>query len=79
MTHGHELKGGMLVGGGTEQRGIMGRKQWDICSSIINKGITGTTIKDTWTKSWGRVEVGGGRGFGWVGVEGWGEKPHNCN
>ena len=22
---------------------------------------------------------GGGRGFGWHGVEGWGEKAHNCN
>ena len=26
MTHGHELRGGMLVGGGTGQRGIKGRK-----------------------------------------------------
>ena len=25
------------------------------------------TIKDTWTKSRGRVEVGEGGGFGWVG------------
>ena len=23
--------------------------------------------------------VGRGQGFGWGGVEGWGEKPHNCN
>ena len=22
---------------------------------------------------------GGGRGFGWGGVEGWGEKAYNCN
>ena len=22
---------------------------------------------------------GEGWGFGWGGVEGWGEKPHNCN
>ena len=43
------------------------------------EGITGTTIKDTWTKSRGRVEVGEGGGFGWGGVEGWGEKAHNCN
>ena len=34
---------------------------------------------NTWTKSRGRVEVGEGRGFGWGGVEGWGEKAHNCN
>ena len=41
--------------------------------------FTGTVvpIKDTWTKSRGRVEVGGG--FGWGGVEGWGENADNCN
>ena len=38
-----------------------------------------TTIKDTWTKSRGRVEVGEGGVFSWGGVEGWGEKAHNCN
>ena len=43
------------------------------------EGITETTIKDTWTKSRGRVEVREGGGFGWGGVEGWGEKAHNCN
>ena len=42
-------------------------------------GITGTTIKDTWTKSRGRVELGKGGGFGWGRVEGWGEKAYNCN
>ena len=41
--------------------------------------FTGTTIKDTWTKSRGRVEVGEGSGFSWGGVEGWGEKAYNCN
>ena len=46
---------------------------------LKNYFITGTTIEDTWTKSRGRVEVGEGRGFGWGGVEGWGEKAHNCN
>ena len=30
------------------------------------EGITGTTIKHTWTKSWGRGEVGEGVGFGGV-------------
>ena len=49
----------------------MGRGQWE-------KGIAGTTIKDTWTKSRGRVEVGE-RGFDWAGVDGWGEKAYNCN
>ena len=50
----------------------MGRGQW-------GEGITGTTIKDSWTKSKGRVEMGEGGGFGWGGVEGWGEKAYNCN
>ena len=27
----------------------------------------------------GRVEVGERGGFSWGGVEGWGEKAHNCN
>ena len=46
----------------------MGRGQW-------REGLTGTTIKDTWTKSRGRVEVWEGGGFDWDGV-GWrgGEK-----
>ena len=35
MTHGHELKGGMQVGGGV-QREIKGRK-WDNCNIIMNK------------------------------------------
>ena len=43
------------------------------------EGITGTTIKDTWTKPRGRVERGEGGGFTWGGVEGWGEKAYNCN
>ena len=51
---------------------LLGRGQW-------GEGITGTTIKDTGTKSRGRVEVGEGGGFRWGGVEGWGEKAHNCN
>ena len=38
----------------------MGREQW-------GEGITGTTIKGTWTKPRGRVEVGEGGGFGWGG------------
>ena len=43
------------------------------------EGITGTTIKDTWTKPRGRVERGAGGGFSWGGVERWGEKAYNCN
>ena len=53
------------------QRGV-GRGQW-------GDRITGTTIKDTWTKSRGRVEVRDGGGFGCGGEEGWGEKADNCN
>ena len=45
----------------------MGRGQW-------GKGFSGTTIKDTWTKSRGKVEAGEGGG-----VEGWGENADNCN
>ena len=37
--------------------------------------FTGTTIKDTWTKSRGRVEVGEGGGFSWGGGRD-GEKRH---
>ena len=40
---------------------------------------TVVAIKDTWTKSRGRLEVGEGGGFGWGGVEGWGENADNCN
>ena len=43
------------------------------------EGFSGTTIKDTWTKPRGRVEAGEGGGFGWGGVEGWGENADNCN
>ena len=42
----------------------MRRGQW-------GEGFTGTTIKDTWTKSRGRVEAGEGVGFSWGGVEVW--------
>ena len=39
----------------------------------------GTTIKDTWAKPRGRVEAGEGGGFGWGGVEGWGENADKCH
>ena len=45
----------------------MGWGQWE-------EGIIGTTLKDTWTKSRGRMEVGDGGVFSWGGVIGWGEK-----
>ena len=50
----------------------MGRGQW-------GEGITGTTIKDTWTKPRGRVKVGEGGGFFSGRVEGWGEKAYKYN
>ena len=50
----------------------MGKSQW-------GEEITETTIKDTCTKSRGRVEVAEGGVFGCSGVEGWGEKAYNCN
>ena len=46
----------------------MGWGQWE-------EGITGTTIKDTWTKSRGRVEVGEGGVSAGVGCMN-GEKRH---
>ena len=36
------------------------------------------TIKDTRTKSRGRVECGERGGIGWGWVEGWGENADNC-
>ena len=36
-THGYELRGDMLEGGGAGLRGMKGRKHWDNCNSIINK------------------------------------------
>ena len=54
------------------QRGV-GRGQW-------GEESVGATVKDTRTKSRGRVEVGGGKGGGgrwdWLG---WGENAENCN
>ena len=50
----------------------MGRGQW-------GEGFTGTTIKDTWAKSRGRVEAEEGVGLGCGGMEGWGENADNGN
>ena len=50
----------------------MGRGQW-------GERITGTTIKTTWTKSRGRVEVRERGGFDGGVVEGWRKKADNCN
>ena len=37
MTHGYELRWGMLVEGSAGWRKTKGRKKWDNCNSIINK------------------------------------------
>ena len=50
----------------------MGRGEW-------GEGSIGATIKDTRTKSRGRVEVEEGGGFSWGWVEGWGENADNCS
>ena len=54
ITRDFEVKNNLTIA-----RGRVGRGQW-------GEGITGTTIKDTWTNSRGRVK-------------GWGEKAYNCN
>ena len=41
--------------------------------------FSGTTVEDTWTKPRRRVEAGETGGFGWGGVEGWGENAENYN
>ena len=53
----------------------MGRGEWGGDSE--ERGLQ--EHMDTWTKSRRRVEVGEGGVFSWGGVEGWGEKAHNCN
>ena len=50
----------------------MGRGQW-------GKGFSGTTIKETWTKTKGRMDVREGGGFGWSGGVGGEENSDNCN
>ena len=50
----------------------MGRGEW-------GEGSIRANIKDTRTKSRGRVEVGEGGGTGWGRVEGRGENADNCN
>ena len=42
--------------------------------NIGEEGFSGTTIKDTWTKPTGRVEVGEEGKFVWGGVGGEGRK-----
>ena len=37
MTHGHELRWGMLEGMGDRAERDKGEKKWDNCNSIINK------------------------------------------
>ena len=44
MTHGHELRWGMMMGGGARWRGIKGRNKWDNCNSTINKIYLNKTL-----------------------------------
>ena len=44
---------------------VKGQSREDILNFIqMGRGVTGATMKDTWTKSRGRVEAGEGGGFG---------------
>ena len=45
----------------------------------MGRGVYRSSIKDTWTKSRCRVEVEEGGGFGWGGVEEWGQNADNYN
>ena len=45
----------------------------------VGRRFSGTAIKDTCTKPIARVEAGEGGGFGWGGVERWGENADNCS
>ena len=46
-----------------------------MCEKTLIKNIP----LGTWTKPRGRAKVGEGGGFGWGGVEGWGENADDCN
>ena len=45
----------------------------------MGRGVYRNYYKGHRDKSRGRVEMGEGGGFGWGGVEGWGENAYNCN
>ena len=45
----------------------------------MERGVYRNYYKGNMDKIKGRVEAGKGGGFGLGGVEGWGEKAHNCN
>ena len=46
---------------------------------LVGRGVYRSDYKGHMDKIKGKVEVGEGGGFSWGGVEGWGEKAHNCN
>ena len=60
---------------------ILGRFSTDFRNSQggVGRGDYRNYYKGHMDKIKGRVEVGEGGGFGWGGVEGWGEKAYNCN
>ena len=54
----------------------MVRGEWE---GTVRRGDYRNYFKGHIQHSTGRVEVGEGGGFGWGGVEGWGENADNCN
>ena len=58
---------------------ILGKNIFTSLHYVKSPFSIGATIKDTRTKSRGRVEVREGGGTGWGGVEGRGENVDNCN
>ena len=46
---------------------------------IVGRGDYRNYFKGHMDQIKGEGGGGGGGGFGWGGVEGWGEKAHNCN
>ena len=47
--------------------------------NILRRGDYRNYFKGHMDQIKGEGGGGGGRGFSWGGVEGWGEKAHNCN
>ena len=46
---------------------------------IVGRGVFRNYCKGHMDKTKGEGGVGGGRRFGWGGMEGWGENADNCN
>ena len=68
ITRDTEIKNKLTVTGGEMEGDKWGEK---------GEGFTGTSIKDTWTKT-SVVKTGEGGANYWGGAEGWGDKAENC-